>query len=58
MIREWLWKKTHVEKKSDQQTQVSLALNNMESQLHSKDELMSIIQIQDQKNSKSNKSSK
>ena len=35
---------------SDQQTQASsLALKNMDSQQHSKDELMSIIQIQDQK---------
>ena len=35
---------------SDQQTQASsLALNNMDSQQHSRDELMSIIQIQDQK---------
>ena len=35
---------------SDQQTQASsLALDSMDSQQHSKDELMSIIQIQDQK---------
>ena len=35
---------------SDQQTQASsLALNSMDSQQHSKEELMSIIQIQDQK---------
>ena len=34
---------------SDQQTQTSLALNNMVSQQHSKDKLMLIIQIQDQK---------
>ena len=34
---------------SDQQSQVSLGLNNMVSQQHSKDELMSIIKIQDQK---------
>ena len=33
---------------SDQQTQASLAANNTESQQHSKDELMSIIKIQDQ----------
>ena len=34
---------------SDQETQASLPLNNTDSQQHSKDELMSIIQIQDQK---------
>ena len=34
---------------SDQQTKVSAASNNMELQQHSKDELMLIIQIQDQK---------
>ena len=34
---------------SDQQTKVSVASNNMELQQHSKDELMLIIQIQDQK---------
>ena len=33
---------------SDQQAQASLALNNMESQQHSKDELMSFIWLQDQ----------
>ena len=32
---------------SDQQKQASLALNNMEFRQHSKDKLMSIIQIQD-----------